>query len=161
MILIKIGILISYLHISALSTTDIMRLLSNSTISVFDNSCYCSACKHKVPLIHQIPIVSYALNKGKCPYCKEAIDPMNFYLEVGSYITYIAIMLIFAFKPLGVLVSFGLYEIIKLIIIVLVGRKKQSFYKEYFLSLLTNIIVFGLVGFIAILNNFIISGKIF
>ncbi len=161
MILLEIGMLLCYFHVSALATTDIMRLLSNSTISVFDSSCYCSACNHKIPLIHQIPIISYIFNRGKCPYCKAAIEPMNFYLEVGSYVVYTLIMLIFAFKPLGVLFSFVLYEIIKIVVIALIGRKKERFFKEYFLSLLTNMLVFGLVGFIAVLNNFIVTGNIF
>ncbi len=160
MLLLKIGILFAYIHISALATTDIMRLLSNSTISVFDSSCYCSACNHKIPLLHQIPIVSYIFNRGKCPYCKVAIDPMNFLLEVGSYIVYVIIMLIFDFKPPGVFISFVLYEFVKVSIIAFMGRKKKNFFKEYFLSLLTNSIIFGMVGILSILNNFIVCGNI-
>ncbi len=160
MLLLRLGILFSYLHISALATTDIMRLLSNSTISVFDSSCYCSACNHKISLIHQMPIISYIFNRGKCPYCKAGIEPMNFYLEVGSYAVYTLIMFVFAFKPLGVLVSFILYEIIKVSVILIKGRKNEKFYKEYFLSLLINMVVFGLVGFLSILNNFIVNGNV-
>ncbi len=160
MVLLKIGIIIAYLHISALATTDIMRLLSNSTISVFDSKCYCSACNHKVALIHQFPIVSYILNRGKCPYCKASIDPMNFYLELISYILYVIMLFVFSFKPIGILFSFVLYEIVKVIVICIKGRKKTNFFREYFLSLLTNSIVFGMVGFLSILNNFIVTGNI-
>lgn len=109
MFLLKLGILLAYVHVSALTTTDIMRLLSNSTVCVFDSSCYCLVSNHKVSLFHQIPIFSYIINRGKCPYCKVTIDPMNFHLEIGSYIVYSIMMLVFAFKPLGVLISFCLY----------------------------------------------------
>ncbi len=161
MILLKLGMVLSYLHISALATTDIMRLLANSTISVFDSKCYCSACGNKVSLIHQIPIISYIVNAGKCPYCKESIDPMNFYLEVFCFAAYTVLLLIFKFKPIGILVSFVLYEIAKICVIVIKGRKKKNFYKEYFLSLVTNTMIFSLVGFLSILNNFIENNSIF
>ncbi len=160
MVLLKLGMLLAYLHISALATTDIMRLLSNSTIGVFDSKCYCSACGSKVSLIHQFPIVSYIVNKGKCHYCKAPIDPMNFYLEVISYILYIVLLLIFDFKPIGVLVSFVLYETAKVIVICVKGRKQKNFYREYILSLFTNAFIFLSVGFLSVLNNFILNGEI-
>ncbi len=157
MLIIKLGILLCYLHISALATTDIMRLLSNSTVSVFDSKCYCSECGHKISLIYQIPILSYIITAGKCPYCKKHIDRMNFYLEVFSYISYLIVILAFDFRPVGILLSFVLYEVAKICIISIKGRKKNNFFREYFLSLLTNAFVFSLVGFLTVLNSFIIE----
>ncbi len=160
MLLLKLGMLLCYLHISALATTDVLRLLSGSTVSVFDARCYCSACGHKIPLWHQIPIVSYIINRGKCPYCTQSIEPMNFYLEIFSFIGYLLLMMLFRFKPLGVLVSFLLYETVKLCVVAVRGRKKTAFLKEYSLSLVTNALIFALVGFLAIVHNFTATGHV-
>ncbi len=160
MILPIIGIFISYLHISALATTDIMRLLAGSNISVFDSKCYCSECGHKIALIHQVPILAYILNGGKCPYCKTKIDPMNFYLEVVLYGMYVLLMLVFAFKPIGVLVSFAVYEAIKIGFLIVKGRKKEHFFREYILTLFTNAFIFSMVGFMSVLYNYIANGQI-
>ncbi len=160
MLIIICGILFSYMHVAALATTDILRLLRGSTIGVFHSKCYCSECNHTISLLHQFPIFAYIINRGKCPYCKKKIEPLNFYLEVSLFTMYLVIMLVFGFKPIGVLVTFCAYEIIKIGFIIVKGHKEKNFYKEYILSILTNTIVFSLVGFMSILYNFVSSGNI-
>lgn len=36
--------------------------------------CYCPKCGHELALIHQIPIVSWIFQRGKCHYCKASIS---------------------------------------------------------------------------------------
>ena len=160
MTLIIGGILFSYLHLAWLATTDILRLLRGSNTKLFDPRCYCSECRHSIALRHQLPIISYTLNRGKCPYCKRKIEPLNFYLEIALFALYLVLMIAFNFKPLGVLISFLAYEAIKIAFIAEKGHKEEKFFREYILSILANVFVFSLIGFMSILLNYISSGNI-
>lgn len=155
MVLIKIGILCCYVNIAALATTDILRLLKGSTISVFTSYCICDKCGHKIPIVYQIPIVSYIICRGKCKYCGEKIEIKNFLFEILLFVMFTVISLILKFSPFSVLISFIAYEIIKLLLIIFKGRKEHNFFKEYFLSIFSNIFIFMLVFSLAYLNNYI------
>lgn len=155
MVVIKIGIIFCYLHIAALATTDIIRLLKGCSLSVFDFDCACDKCGHKISIIYQIPIVSYIICKGKCKYCGEKIEIKNFLLEIMLFLVFTVISLILEFSPLSVLFSFMFYEMIKLLLIIIKGKKEHNFFKEYFLSVFSNIFIFMLVCFLTLLNNYV------
>ncbi len=155
-ILIKIGIVFCYYHISAMATTDILRQLNGSKTSVFDVNCYCSNCNHKIPLSQQIPIFSYLFSKGKCKFCGNKIGIENFLLETIFFLAFSVVSVISNFNMSGIIVCFGLYEIVKSLLIIFKGNKKGAV-KSFLLSLLMNILTFSLVLFLSYLNCYINS----
>lgn len=155
MVVIKIGIILCYLHISALATTDTMRLLKDCNLSVFDPSCVCDKCGHKISLIYQIPIISFIFIKGKCKYCGAKIEIKNFLFEIFFLLYYIFVSLIFDFSVLSVFVCFISYETFKSLFILIKGRKKHNFFKEYFFSIFSNIFIFSLVSLLALLKDYV------
>ncbi len=150
-ILVKIGIIICYYHLSALATTDTLRLVKGSNVSVFAKDCYCDKCGHKIALIYQIPIISYLITGGKCPYCSIKFDKTNFFLELILLCYYSSVSLLLNFSILSVLVNFVSYELFKIIYLIIKKRKQNNFYKEYILSFLSNIFVFSLVAFLCVI----------
>lgn len=58
---------------------------------------YCDACKEKLHIWHNIPIVSWLLLRGKCYFCRRAIHPRSFMIE-----------LILAVCAIGLYLKFGL-----------------------------------------------------
>ncbi len=153
MLIIEFGILFCYLHVAALGTTDILRLLKGCEISVFTFNSVCDNCGHKLNLLSQIPIISYIKNKGRCKYCKSKIDIKNFWLELFPFIYYCAINIFLDFSFMSVAVNFFSYEILKLFFIFIKGSKEKNFIKEYILSLFSNAFLFFLILILVLLNG--------
>ena len=62
--------------------------------------CYCPKCRHVLPLLHQIPILSWIFLGGKCHYCKEPI-PLRYPLIEGGFLAYYGVtFLLFWRRPL-------------------------------------------------------------
>ncbi len=156
MLIIKLGMLFCYLHISAMGTTDITRLLKGSKYSVMTFNSYCDNCGHKLPLVFQIPILSFLFNKGRCRYCEEKIKISNLLLELIPFLYYSAISFIFNFQDKSVVICFASYEILKIVLVAFYGKKEDKFLKEYTLSIFLNIMIFLMVGFLSLLNSMFI-----
>ncbi len=152
--LIILGIIISYLVIGGFATTNIIRLLKGETIKVSDGKCYCGSCGKVIPVYRQIPIFSYLLSRGKCKDCGTKIPKMSFYIEVSVFALTSVVSLLLSFSPLGVLMSFISYEVLKLCIIIYKGRKKEKFVKEYIISLLFSVFCFLLVAFMSAIYTY-------
>jgi len=80
----------SILGIVAIGT--VFAIISNNSIdriprnqSVIKPEPYCRACATAFTWKDQIPIISYLLNKGKCPYCEAKIPIRNFFIEIGEF----------------------------------------------------------------------------
>jgi leader peptidase (prepilin peptidase)/N-methyltransferase len=52
--------------------------------SIIKPASHCAACKKPLKWFDNIPLLSFLLLKGKCRYCKVAIPPVNFIVELIS-----------------------------------------------------------------------------
>lgn len=144
-ILIKISIVIAFYILSAYATTDITRLLKGSTTSVYAANCYCPQCNNKLKLSDQIPIFSYFINKGKCHYCKNPIPKVDFLLETILFSIFTLINLIFNFNIWGFICVVITFELTKVLLILIKGHRTSEFIKNIIVSIITNILIFGII----------------
>lgn len=49
--------------------------------------CFCPSCGHTLPLLHQIPILSWLFLKGQCCYCHSSISK-SYPLTEGGFLIY-------------------------------------------------------------------------
>ena len=148
---IKFAMCFCYYIFSATPTTDILRLLkgSESTINTLNSSC--DNCGHVIRHWEQLPVISYIVHKGKCRYCKAMIPIKSVFLESFTCIMMIGITAFFKFRFIGVVMSFTCYEILKIGFILRFGIRKESFLKEFIISLGYNIGFFLLFAFMSLL----------
>lgn len=142
----KAVIIIYYIFIfymiAGISTTDILRLLSGSKHKILTLDCFCDNCGYRIPLKNQFPIFSYIANKGKCKNCNCDISELQFFQEVFLFISFMLINIITNFSLVSIILNLGLYEVYKIIIIVLKGKRIDDFVKHFFISLIFNMVLF-------------------
>ncbi len=152
-IILKIAIILSYCVLGAYATTDITRLLKGSDIPILASGCYCRSCGHKLRPMDQIPMISFLKNKGTCPYCSAEIPISEFIFECAFLVipTCIAFILDFSFTcfPVNLL----LYEIVKVIMITLCGKRTDKFASNLIKSILLNSLIFSMQAILFALND--------
>lgn len=74
---------------------------------------FCPNCKKSIKWYDNIPLLSYIILKGKCRYCKEAISPRYFIVELLTGILFFLIYKKFGFSP-----SFYIYLLFVLSLII-------------------------------------------
>ncbi len=149
--LIRVAICLTYYHIGGLATTNIERLLKGSNMSVTNSKCFCPVCKKKINWFFQLPIISYIICRGKCLECSSKIPVKSLVLEITVFAVMTVTSILFDFSPVGVLISFTAYEMIKIIYIVINGKRENGFAKEYVISVLLMFIFFIMTEFMALL----------
>lgn len=152
LIFFKLGICIAYYHIGGMATTNILRLCKGNEISVLRADCRCPECNASIPWYLQLPVISYIVCKGKCRSCGCQIPKDGLILEIAVMSIMIFFSALCDFGPEGVLLSFGVYEIIKLICVIHYGKREKHYYREYLFSVLQNVIPFLLIQVIACLH---------
>ena len=45
---------------------------------------HCRSCKTRLRVVDLLPILSFALNRGRCRYCKAAVPPWHLYMELAA-----------------------------------------------------------------------------
>ena len=145
-VLVIITILFAFYILSAYATTDILRLLKGSTVPVYAPDCYCGNCGNKIRLIDQVPIFAYLFNRGRCHYCKCKIPSYDILFEVMILVIFSVTNFILHFQFIGFFATIAEYELIKLIFLLIKGKREDAFIKNLLISLLTNVFVFLLVG---------------
>lgn len=123
------------------STTDILRLLKGSTTDILDDSCYCSNCGYKIPIKQQFPIITFYRTNGRCSSCHEKIPKISAILEIGILFMGMLIGRIFGFYIKAFLIGLIFYELIKLIVILIYGRRKEKFLYNLMASIVANITI--------------------
>lgn len=121
--------------IGGYSTTNITRLLKGNKVNVSDGKCYCSNCNLEIPLYNQIPIISYFLSRKKCKKCGVKIPLQSIFLEVTVPVLIITIAFIIKYENHLFVVVFMIYEIFKLGLVIIFGKREDSFLKEYLISI--------------------------
>lgn len=150
-IIIKIAICLAYYHLGGMATTNMLRLCRGNTLSVLKSDCRCPECNAGIPWYLQLPVISFIVCKGKCKSCGSPIPKDALLLEITVITVMSVVSWLFRFSVRGVLVSFAVYEIIKIICVFIYGKREEHFIREYFLSVTQNIVPFILVEFMAIL----------
>ena len=145
-IIVYCGILLMYYILAAYATTDISRLLKGATLPITSSACYCPICGHKIRLIDQIPIISYFINHGKCHYCKNKIPFSDLFLEVFLFSSFSLITFLTHFQWDSFLLCILLYETVKIISILLHGKREHAFLYNLACSLFNNVILFSLLA---------------
>ncbi len=51
----------------------------------------CDSCMTSIPVYRNIPIISYLLQTGKCPYCGQKINKLHFFLEVLTPVMFLVL----------------------------------------------------------------------
>lgn len=153
--IIRIAICLTYYHICGLATTNIERLCKGSNLSVTYSKCFCPVCNKRINWFLQLPIISYIICRGRCRNCASKIPTKSLMLEIIVFTVMTVISAAFDFSPKGVLLSFGCYELIKLIYIKLNGKRDKSFIKEYFISMLFIVFFLTVTEFMAFLLFYI------
>ena len=83
--------------IGAYTTTVDYRVRNDLPVVTAD--CFCPACGHRLPLVHQIPVISWILLKGRCGFCSERIPARYPVIELGYTVFYTVSYCIFSSQP--------------------------------------------------------------
>lgn len=78
-------------------TTLEYRMRTN--LPLLSSDCICPTCHRKLSLLHQIPIVSYLILRGKCYYCHVPIPLRYPLIETVFLLYYTATYIIFRNHP--------------------------------------------------------------
>ena len=146
LLLIRVTICASFYVIGAYATTDILRLLKNNPVSVGNSQCFCESCGCKLTLRQQIPIFSYLFSRGTCTNCGHPISPGNFILELLFTTVFTAAAIITDFRPIVWPICIVFYESVKLLCVLIAGKRGKALAKGLVCSLLGNCVNFSLVG---------------
>lgn len=125
-----------YYHIGGLATTNILRLTSGNVLPVLSSKCVCDSCGSPIGVFDQFPIVSYIVRKGKCKHCGAKIPAFPLVLEIIVISGMISITSLFRMSYVGVILSFIYYEVIRVVVIVIKGRREEQFSKQYIIAVL-------------------------
>ena len=154
-LIIALGVFIIYFHIGGLATTNILRLTSGNTLPVLSSTCACDSCGSKIPPLLQLPIISFIICKGKCKSCGVSIPVYPLLLEITIIVGMFLITFLFSFSFIGTILSFVFYEIVRVVVILLRGRRCTDFAKQYIIAVLS-MIPFGLCSvFVSILYTIV------
>ena len=144
-----------YFHICGLATTNILRLIKGSTTPIMASKCYCDGCGATIPPHLQLPIISYIACKGRCKNCGTRIPVFPLLLELIILIGMFVITVLLNCTFLGVSLSFLLYEIVRISVIVIKGKRSLNFGKQYLIAVLAMIPFYVLTLFIALIYSIV------
>ena len=140
-----------FYQISGLATTNILRLTAGSTLPVLSSECRCDNCGARITPLMQMPIFSYLACGGRCRSCGIEIPAGQLRLEIAVFAGMSLIATIFRYSLAGVSLSFGYYEVVRIIVLRRLGRRERDFAKQYAIALLAMIPHYLLTLFVALL----------
>ena len=140
-----------YYVLGGLSTTNIMRLIAGESTKINDPNCYCGSCGHTLPVTKMIPIFTMLKSGGKCSFCGSVIPKMTLYLEAGVFFMMTLISALFSFAPLGVILSFLAYHLLRWGILIKYGRR-EDFTRQYFAAVFNIFVIFLVTLFLSYLT---------
>ena len=140
--LIVFSLFLIFYNIGGLATTNILRLTKGNKLTIHSSKCVCDNCDAKIPPFLQLPIISYIMCKGKCRNCGCRIPIYPLFLEIVIFLGMSIVSLFFSFSLVGIVFSFMFYEIVRIIVIILRGKRENQFLKQYFIA------VFSMIPFL-------------
>ncbi len=141
-IVIIIALFLIYYNIGGLATTNILRLTKGNSLSIHSSKCICDNCGSKIPPLLQLPIISFLVCKGKCRSCRCSIPIYPLLLEIIIFLGMSFISLVFSFSMSGILLSFLYYELIRIVLVLIRGKREVDFKKQYLIA------VFSMIPFL-------------
>lgn len=136
-------IFIAYL-LAGLSTSDYRRLSGSANFSIKNRDCYCETCHHIIPITNQFPIFSFIVNKGKCQYCNSRIPILQFLQEIAIFLIELVVCFVIGPTSKVLVYMFLVYEGLKILYIIIIGRKRQFFWSEFLLSICQNMLLIAI-----------------
>lgn len=149
--IISFAICFCFYILGAYATTDILRLIKGSSVSVNAPDCYCPICNHKILLRDQLPIISYLLNHGACRNCKSKIPFSELFLEIFLFLTLSLTSVLLHFNVTAYFACILIYECTKLFFLLRFGKRETAFLKNLTVSLFNNLLLFGFIGILFVL----------
>lgn len=147
MLFIHIVVIVCYvlvcIMLSGESTTDTFRLIKGADQGILERDCCCSSCGRVIPIYEQIPVLSYLICKGRCRKCRARIPVSHVVQEALLLVLYIGCGIITGFTWISALIDLAVYEIYKIIVIIIFGKRKKNFALSYLISLLMNLLLYG------------------
>jgi prepilin signal peptidase PulO-like enzyme (type II secretory pathway) len=107
-------IIISLLGLSFGSFINVCAYRLPRGVSVLTLRSFCPSCNHCLTWYELIPVVGYALNRGRCRYCKERISPSYPLVEIIS-----AGILLILFLKYTITLEFALSSIFCLLMVLI------------------------------------------
>lgn len=150
-VIIIVSMFLIYFHISGLATTNILRLIKGNTSPVLTSKCFCDNCGMAIPPYLQLPIISYVICKGKCKSCGIQIPVFPLLLESTILFGMFAITVLLRCTFAAVSISFLFYEIVRIVTVLVKGKRDNQFGKQYVIAVLAMIPFYVLTLFVALL----------
>lgn len=154
-IIIIVALFFVYFHISGLATTNMLRLTSGNTMPVLTSKCYCDSCGAAIPPHLQLPIISYIVCKGKCKNCGVKIPVFPLLLEVTVLSGMFVITILLKCTFTAVSLSFLFYELVRIVAVVLLGKRSEQFAKQYLIAVLSMIPFYILTLFVSLIYSLV------
>ena len=153
--LIVAGLYFYYYHIGGLATTNILRLTAGATLPVLSSQCRCDNCGMKITVLLQMPMISYLACRGRCRSCGMKLPQDQLLLELSIFLGMSLITSIIGFTFSSVTMSFLYYELIRILVIAVNGKRETGFSKQYLIAVLSMIPVYLLTQFLICLYHII------
>lgn len=64
-----------------------MEYRIRNDLPIITADCFCPSCGHRLPLIHQVPIISFLALHGQCHFCHTPI-PFRYPITEGLFLLY-------------------------------------------------------------------------
>lgn len=154
-IVVIISLFFVYFHISGLATTNILRLTLGCSTPIMESKCYCDSCHATIPPLLQLPIISYIACKGKCRNCGSRIPVFPLFLELTVLSGMFVITVLLRCTFTAVSLSFLFYELVRIVTVVLLGKRSEQFAKQYLIALLSMLPFYILTLFVALLYSLV------
>ena len=120
-----------FYQISGLATTNILRLTAWGTLPVLSSECRCDNCGTRITPLMQMPIFSYLYSRGRCRSCGIRLPLFQLFLELTVFLGMSLISTLFRYSYAGTAWAFLYYEVIRLLVIAIKGRRKQDFFRQF------------------------------
>ena len=120
-----------FYQISGLATTNILRLTAWGTLPVLSSECRCDNCGTRITPLMQMPIFSYLYSRGRCRSCGIRLPLFQLFLELTVFLGMSLISTLFRYSYAGTAWAFLYYEVIRLLVIAIKGKRKQDFFRQF------------------------------
>ena len=98
-----------------------------------------------------MPIISYILCKGKCRNCNSKIPTDGLLLEIVILLGMFLLSAVMSFSILGVAISFIFYEVIRVVVIAIKGKRSIKFAKQYLIAVAAMLPYYLVTSFVALI----------
>ena len=150
-IIVIVAFILIYYNVSGLATTNIIRLTKGNTLTILSSKCNCENCGAKISPVFQLPIISFVICKGRCRNCNSKLPIYALVLEISVLIGMVTISFMLTFSTMGVSLSFLYYEAIRIIVVIIKGRRQSNFLKQYFIAVFSMIPFYELALFVSLI----------